>query len=225
MTYSSVSTAWGAAEPHKVLRNTYGLLALSMIPTMAGTWVGLSTSLGATLFGGWMGAILSMLGMFALIFGIERNKNSGVGIALLGVLTFLMGIMLSGTVAHTLRFQNGSEILMLAFGMTASVLAGMAFLSTVIKRSLNGLGSALFIGLIILLVASLANMFIQSSALSLTLAAIGAGIFSLYILVDLKNVRDGYETNYISATLGLYLSIFNLFTSLLRLLTAFSGED
>lgn len=224
MSYSATTTTWSTA-PNKVLRNTYALLALSMVPTAAGAILGLSTQLGAALFSGWMGALLSLAVMFGLIFGIQANKNSGVGVVLLGILTFVMGVMLSGTLSYTMRFANGTAILVQALSMTGIVLAGMAVLSSVVKRSLSGLASTLFIGVLLLLGVGIVNLFVQSSALGLTLSAASAGIFSLYILVDLKAVRDGYETSYISAALSVYLDLFNLFTSLLKILTALTGED
>lgn len=225
MSFATSATYSSAPAPHTVLRNTYGLLALTTIPTVAGALMGISTPLGAALFGGWMGALLSLAVMIGLIFGIQKTRNSGMGVALLLVLTFVMGVMLSGTLGHTLSFSNGPELVVSAFSMTGVVLVGMAILSTVIKRNLSGLSSALFIGLLLLIGAGIVNIFVQSSALALTLSAVGAGIFSLYILVDLKDVRDGRETNYVMATLNLYLDVFNLFAHLLRLSGMLLGED
>jgi modulator of FtsH protease len=101
----------------------------------------------------------------------------------------------------------------------------MATLSSVIKRDLSSMGKFLFIGAILLLVAGIANVFLQSSALMITLAVLAIGIFSAFILYDLKRVQDGYETNYISATLGVYLSLYNVFQSLLMLLGIGGGRD
>ena len=132
--------------------------------------------------------------------------------------------MLSRLVANVLGFSNGASLIMTAFGGTAAIFFGMASLSAVIKRDLSSMGKFLFVGMILLLVAGIANVFIQSSALMITLSVLAIGIFSAFILHDLKRVQDGEETNYISATLGVYLSLFNVFQSLLALLGIFGGE-
>jgi len=114
---------------------------------------------------------------------------------------------------------------MTAFSGTGLIFFGMATLSTVIKRDLSAMGKWLFIGAIMLMVAGIANIFLQSSALMVTLSVVAIGIFSAFILHDLKRVQDGVETNYITATLGVYLSIYNVFQSLLALLGIFGGRD
>jgi modulator of FtsH protease len=158
------------------------------------------------------------------MFAIEKTKNSAAGVPVLLAFTFFMGLMLSRLVANVLGFSNGASLIMTAFGGTAAIFFGMASLSSVIKRDLGSMGKFLFIGMIMLLVAGIANVFIQSSALMITLSVLAIGIFSAFILHDLKRVQDGEETNYISATLGVYLSIFNIFQSLLALLGIFGGE-
>jgi modulator of FtsH protease len=132
--------------------------------------------------------------------------------------TFFMGLMLSRLVGSVLGLANGAGLIMTAFAGTGVIFLGMATLSTVIKRDLGNMGKFLFIGMIMLLVAGIANVFIQSGALMITLSVLAIGIFSAFILYDLKRVRDGEETNYITATLGVYLSLFNVFQSLLTLL-------
>ena len=112
-----------------------------------------------------------------------------------------------------------------AFASTGAVFLGMAALSTVIKRDLSNMGKFLFVGALIVLVAGIANVFIQSGALMITLSVLVAGIFSAFILYDLKRVRDGYETNYISATLSVYLSIYNVFQALLSLFGIGSSSE
>jgi modulator of FtsH protease len=216
----------GALSPerNRVLRNTYWLLAATMVPTVAGAWFGMSLNL-APLFSGFMGALAFLAIAFVFIFAIQKTRNSGLGVALLLGFTFFMGVLLSGLLGKVLGFKNGAELVALAFGATSAVFFGMAGLATVIKRDLQPLGKMLFVGVILLIVAGLANIFLQSPALMVTLSVIAAGIFSLYLLVDLKAVRDGHETNYVSATLGLYLSLFNLFQNLLSLLGIFGGED
>ena len=135
-----------------------------------------------------------------------------------------MGLMLSRLVGAVLGLANGGSLIMMAFAGTGAIFFGMASLSAVIKRDLSSMGKFLFIGAIMLLVAGIANVFLQSSALMITLAVLAIGIFSAFILYDLKRVQDGEETNYITATLGVYLSIYNVFSSLLALLGIFGGE-
>ena len=221
------STNDGAAvisqERNRVLRNTYWLLALSMIPTVAGAWLGVVSGFGRAMTPG-LSMIVFLGGAFGFIFAIERFKNSAAGVPVLLGFTLFMGLMLSRLLGVVLGLANGGQLIMLAFGGTGAVFFGMAFASTVVKRDLSNLGKWLFIGAVMLLVAGIANFFIQSSALMLTLVVLAIGIFSLFILHDLKRVRDGEETNYISATLGVYISVYNVFQSLLVLLGAFGGS-
>jgi modulator of FtsH protease len=135
-----------------------------------------------------------------------------------------MGLMLSRLIGAVLGLQNGAGLIMTAFAGTGLIFLGMATLSSVIKRDLSSMGKFLFIGAIMLLVAGIANIFLQSSALFITIAVLAIGIFTAFILYDLKRVKDGEETNYISATVGVYLSLFNVFQSLLALLGFASKE-
>jgi len=212
-----------AQQRNRVLRNTYWLLALSMIPTVAGAWLGVVSGFGRAMTPG-LSMIVFLAGAFGFIFAIERFKNSAAGVPVLLGFTFFMGLMLSRLVGAVLGLANGGQLIMLAFGGTGAVFFGMAFASTVVKRDLSNLGKWLFIGAVMVLVAGIANFFIQSSALMLTLVVLAIGIFSLFILHDLKRVRDGDETNYISATLGVYISVYNVFQSLLVLLGVFGGS-
>ncbi len=212
-----------AAQRNRVLRNTYWLLALSMVPTVLGAWVGVQTGM---LRGMGMGLsmILFLGGAFGFMFAIEKFKNSAAGVPILLGFTFFMGLMLSRLVGAVLGLNNGASLIMTAFAGTGAVFLGMASLSTVIKRDLSQMGKFMFIGVILLLVAGLANLFIQSSALMITLSVLAIGIFSFFILHDLKRVQDGEETNYITATLGVYLSLYNVFSNLLALLGIFGGD-
>jgi modulator of FtsH protease len=218
----------GGATPvqqrNKVLRNTYWLLALSMVPTVLGAWIGVSTGLARAMSPG-IGLVVFLGGAFAFMFAIEKYKNSAAGVPLLLAFTFFMGIMLSRLVGSVLGLANGASLVMMAFAGTGAIFLGMAMLSSVIKRDLSSMGKFLFIGAILLLVAGIANFFIQSSALMITLAVLAIGIFSAFILYDLKRVQDGQETNYITATLGVYLSVYNVFQSLLLLLGIGGGRD
>ena len=210
-------------QRNRVLRNTYWLLALSMVPTVLGAWLGVSTGLMRRMGAG-MSAIVFLAGAFGFIFAIEKLKNSAAGVPVLLAFTFFMGLMLSRLVGSVLGLANGAGLIMTAFTGTGLIFLGMATLSSVIKRDLSAMGKWLFIGAIMLLVAGLANIFLQSSALMITLSVLVTGIFSAFILYDLKRVRDGYETNYISATLGVYLSLYNVFQSLLAIL-GFAGSS
>ena len=221
--YEPSAAISSASQRNRVLRNTYWLLALSMVPTVLGAWVGVVTGITSGLTG-FMGLMVFFGGAFGFMFAIEKTKNSSAGVPVLLAFTFFMGLMLSRLVANVLGFSNGASLIMTAFGGTAAIFFGMASLSSVIKRDLSSMGKFLFIGMIMLLVAGVANVFIQSSVLMVTLSVLAIGIFSAFILHDLKRIQDGEETNYIAATLGVYLSIFNVFQSLLTLLGIFGGE-
>ena len=211
-------------QRNRVLRNTYWLLALSMVPTVLGAWIGVSTGLANALSPG-ISLVVFLAGAFGFMFAIEKTKNSAAGVPMLLAFTFFMGLMLSRLVGTVLGLANGASLVMTAFAGTGAIFLGMAALSTVIKRDLSAMGKWLFVGAIMLLVAGIANFFIQSSALMMTLSVAAIGIFSAFILHDLKRVQDGLETNYISATLGVYLSIYNVFQSLLALLGIAGGRD
>ena len=212
------------AERNRVLRNTYWLLALSMVPTVLGAWIGVATGLARAMSPG-IGLVVFLVGAFGFMVAIERNKNTAAGVPLLLAFTFFMGVMLSRLVGSVLGLANGAGLIMTAFAGTGAIFLGMATLSSVIKRDLSSMGKFLFIGVIMLLVAGIANFFIQSSALMITLSVLAIGIFSAFILYDLKRVQDGHETNYVTATLGVYLSLYNVFQSLLALLGLAGGRD
>lgn len=212
-----------AGERNRVLRNTYWLLALSMVPTVLGAWIGITTGITRVLSPG-MSLVVFLVGAYGLMAVIQKTKDSAAGVfALLGF-TFFMGLMLSRLLGAVLGLANGASLIMVAFAGTGAVFLGMAALSTVIKRDLSALGKWLFIGAVMLIVAMIANFFIKSGPLMLTLMVLSIGIFSAFILVDLKRVRDGDESNYVIATLSVYLSIYNVFQSLLALLSIFGGS-
>jgi len=221
--YGRFGTAVDTQARNKVLRNTYWLLALSMLPTVLGAWIGVATGITASLTGG-LGLIVFLGGAFGFMFAIEKTKNSAAGVPVLLAFTFFMGLMLSRLLAMVLGFKNGSDLIMTAFGGTAGVFFIMANLSTVIKRDLEGLGKWLFMGAIVLMIGGIINVFVGSPVGMAVLSVMAIGIFSAFLLVDLKRIVDGGETNYISATLGLYLSLFNIFQSLLALLGLFGGD-
>jgi modulator of FtsH protease len=211
------------AERQRVLRNTYWLLALSLLPTVLGAWVGVSTGITRSLTGG-LGLIVFMGGAFAFMFAIEKTKNSATGVPVLLGFTFFMGLMLSRLIALVLGFSNGAQLIMTAFGGTAGVFFLMATLATIIKRDLSGMAKWLFVGAMALVIGAVINIFVGSSAGMMAISVAAIGIFSAYMLYDLKQIIDGGETNYISAALALYLDLFNVFQSLLALLGIFGGE-
>jgi modulator of FtsH protease len=222
-TYTGAAGTGSLAQRNRVLRNTYWLLAVSMLPTVLGAWVGVATGI-ATLMNPMVSMIVFMAGAFGFMYAIEKTKESATGVGVLLAFTFFMGLMLSRLIAAILGFQNGPSLIMTAFGGTALVFVGMATLASVIKRDLSGMGKFLMVGALIVLVAGILNVFMQSSALMLTLSVLCIGLFSAFMLYDIKRVIDGGETNYIAATLAIYLDIYNVFQSLLSLLGIFGGE-
>lgn len=210
-------------ERNRVLRNTYWLLALSMLPTVLGAWLGVETGLSKVL-SGWVGLVVILAGGFGFIYAIEKTKNSAAGVPVLLGFTFFMGLMISSLIAAVLGFKNGSSLVMTAFGGTAGVFFVMASLASVIKRDLSGMGKWLFVGAIVMMVGGIINVFVGSSVGMMVISMMGIAIFSAYMLYDIKQIVDGGETNYISATLALYLDIINVFQSLLALLGIMGGE-
>jgi modulator of FtsH protease len=211
---------------NRVLRNTYWLLALSMVPTIAGAWVGLTTGFGvhvAGVRGSSMPTFLVFIGMMGLIFAIQRYRNSGLGVGLLLGFTFLAGLLLSSMLSYVLAMANGVALVTLAFGGTALTFAAMASIATVSRRDFSSLGKFAFVGLIVILLAGLANIFLQIPALMLTISVVAIVVFSIFLLYDMQRVINGGETNYVSATLAIYLDLFNIFQNLLFLLGIFGG--
>jgi modulator of FtsH protease len=221
--FNYADTGLVTSERNKVLKNTYWLLALTLLPTVLGAWVGITTGLNYALSGG-LGLIVFLAGAFGFIYAIEKTKHSSKGIAVLLAFTFFMGLMLSRMIAMVLGFKNGSELVMTAFGGTAGVFFLMASLATVIKRDLSGMAKWLFVGAIVLMVGSIINIFVGSSVGMMVISMLAIGIFSAYMLFDIKQIIDGGETNYISATLALYMDLFNVFQSMLALLGLMGGE-
>lgn len=219
------SAGYGVSQQqrNKVLRNTYWLLALSLLPTVLGAWTGVATGITASL-SGVVGLVVFLGGALGFSYAIEKTKHSAAGVPVLLAFTFFMGLMLSGLIGRTLGYSNGSELVMTAFAGTAGVFFVMASLATVIKRDLSGMGKWLFVGAMVLLVGIVVNMFVGSTAGMMAISVAGIGIFSAFMLYDLKRIMDGGETNYISATLALYLDLFNVFQFLLSLLGIMGGE-
>jgi modulator of FtsH protease len=215
--------AASAGQRNRVLRNTYWLLALSMVPTVLGAWLGVATGVTSALSPG-IGLVAFLAGAFGFMFAIERTKNSAAGVPVLLAFTFFMGLMLSRLIAYMLGYANGAALIMTAFAGTGGIFLGMATLSSLIKRDLSSMGKFLFIGAVMLLIAGILNIFLQSSALFITIAVLMIGVFSAFIVYDLKRVKDGLETNYISATLNIYLDLYNIFQALLSILGIAGGS-
>ncbi|OFS88414.1 hypothetical protein HMPREF3144_02270 [Oligella sp. HMSC05A10] len=214
--YRQQSTA-GAVVRNRVLRNTYMLLAISMIPTVFGAWLALQLGLNQLLSPG-MSTIVFFAGAFGLMFLVERNRNSAAGVGFLLLFTFFMGIMLSRMLGFVLSMNDGANLIMLAFGGTAAIFATMATIASTTKRDFSHLHKTLIIGAVVLIVAAIANIFLMIPALTLTISVSAIVIFSAFLLVDIQRIVQGGETNYISATLSVYLSLYNIFVSLLSIL-------
>jgi modulator of FtsH protease len=194
-----------------------------MVPTVLGAWVGVSTGV-LNAMGAGLSMVVFLAGAFGFMFAIEKTKNSATGVYVLLGFTFFMGLMLSRMVGQVLGLRNGASLVMTAFGGTAVIFLTMSMLATTIKRDLSSMGKFLTVGAVILFFAFIVNFFLQSSAMMLTLLVLTLGIFSAFMLYDVKRVIDGGETNYISATLAIYLDVYNVFQSLLALLGIFGGE-
>ena len=208
-----------------VLRNTYWLLALSMLPTVAGAFVGMQFNFAAVFKSApIMAPLLMFAAMLGSLFVVTRLRNSAWGVVALLGFTFIAGVFLTPILSVAAGFRNGGQLVALAGGMTAAIFFAMATIATVTKKDFSFMGKFLMVGLVLLIVASLANLFFQVPALSLTISAIAVLIFSAYILYDVSNIVRGGETNYVMATLGLFLNLYNLFISLLNILLAFTGQ-
>lgn len=224
MATTGVASAPALAR-NRVLRNTYLLLAISMVPTVAGAWLGMQ--LKFALFTGHpaMGFILFLAIAFGFFYGIEKTKNSGMGVALLLAFTFFMGLMLSRMLGVVLGLANGASLIALAFGGTAAIFGAMSMVATTTKRDLSKMGKFLFIGVIMLIVAMFANIFLQIPAMMIALSVLAIAIFSAFMLYDVNRIVTGGETNYITATLAIYLDIYNVFVNLLALLGIAGGSN
>lgn len=216
---STVST-----EQNKVLRNTYMMLSLTMIPTVIGAFIGMAINFSFMAEHPIMSALLMFGAMMGMMFAVSALRNSVWGVVALLGFTFVAGVLLGPILQVALHLKNGAELVGIAAGGTGIIFFSLATIATVTKKDFSFMGKFLFIGLILIVVASLANMFFQIPALSLTISAAAVMIFSAYILYDVSNIVRGGETNYVMATLGLYLNIYNLFINLLQLLMALSGE-
>jgi modulator of FtsH protease len=210
-------------DSSKVLRNTYLLLALTMVPTVIGAMIGMSTA-GLVMQHPIMISLVMLAGVIGLQFAIAANRNNGLGVALLLLMTGLLGWWLGPILTVALSLKNGPALVGYAAAGTGLVMAVMATIATTTKRDFSFMGKFLFVGMIVLLIAMLANMFLQIPALALTISSAVIVVFSLFLLHDLSRIVTGGETNYVMATTGVYMSLFNIFANLLSLLMALTGE-
>lgn len=214
-----------STDTNRVLRNTYALLGLSMIPTAIGAMLGMQFAMPLLMS---LGPIMTLVLYFAIAWGlmyaIQKNRNSGLGVALLLGFTFFMGMMLAPILTVALQFRNGGQLIAMAAGGTGAIFFTLAGIAATSKRDFSNMGKFLMVGLVVMLLAVIANAFMQIPALSLAISAAMVLLFSGFILYDINNIVRGGETSYVSATLAVYLDIYNLFTSLLHLLMSFAGE-
>lgn len=213
-----------AGQQNRVLRNTYAMLALTMVPTILGALLGVQLNFSFLAGSPFIGFLLMIGIMFGFMWGIQRTKDSSLGVFVLLGFTFFMGLMLGPILQIALGFKNGGTMIALAAGGTGAIFMTLAGVASNTARDFSNLGKFLFGGLILMILAGVANMFFQIPALSLALSAMGVAIFSAYVLYDINNIVKGGETNYISATLNVYLDIYNIFLNLLNLIMAFTGE-
>jgi len=222
--FNASQTVLDPSIRNSVLRNTYLMLSLTMIPTVIGAFMGLSTNFSFLAESPIVGSLVMLAAMIGLMFAVSATRNSIWGVILLFVFTFVAGWWLGPLLQFALNFSNGSQLIGMAAAGTGVIFFTLASIATVTKKDFGFLRNFLLVGLVLIILASLANLFFAIPAVSLAVSAAAVLIFSGFILFDVSRIVNGGETNYVMATLGIYLSIYNLFISLLQLLLAFSGE-
>lgn len=210
-------------QQQKVLRNTYLLLALTMVPTVIGAFVGMATA-GIVYQHPILTSLVVLGAMIGMQYAIAANRNSGLGVVLLLTLTFILGWWLGPTLNIALSLRNGPELIGFAAAGTGGILLAMSAIATTTKRDFSFMGKFLFVGMMVLLLVAVANMFLQIPALALTISALAIVVFSLFLLHDVSRIVNGGETNYIMAATGVYISLWAIFANLLHLLMALAGE-
>lgn len=207
-----------ASNTNSVLRNTYWLLSLTLLFSLVTAAVGMKTGIVVPWF-------VSLIVSLGLLFGVHKTADSATGIGLVFAFTGWMGFTLAPILNFTLALPQGGSILMQTVALTGSVFLGLSAYAVTTRKDFSFMSGFLFAGLIILIAGGLLNLVVESSVLQLTLAGAGALIFSALILLDTSRIVNGGETNYIRATVALYLDIYNLFIYLLQLIMAFTGND
>jgi modulator of FtsH protease len=220
--YGTQSGALSDAQ-NKVLRNTYMLLALTMVPTVIGAMVGMATG-GIIMQHPILSSLLMLGALFGFQYGIARNRNSGLGVVLLLAMTFMLGWWLGPILNYALSFRNGPQLIGIAAVGTGGILLAMSTIATVTKRDFSFMGKFLFVGMIVVLLAAVANLFLGIPALALAISAAAVLVFSLFLLYDVSRIVNGGETNYIMAATGVYISLWAIFAHLLNLLMALAGN-
>jgi modulator of FtsH protease len=213
-----------ALRQQKTLRNTYLLLALTLIPTAFGAFIGMNLNFGILRANPIVGSLVILAGVYGMFFAIEKNRDNGLGVVLLLALTLFLGVILGPLLQLAAGMRNGGQLVAMAAGGTAVVFATMAAIGTTTKRNLSAMGNFLVVGVIVVMLAVVANIFFQSPVVHLTISAVFVLLCSMLILWQINQIVQGGETNYVSATLTLYMSIYNLFSSLLHILMALTGQ-
>ncbi len=218
--YATTQASTTGLATNKLIRNTYTLLSMTLLFSALTATLSVFMQVG---FGVSLGC--SLVGLGLLWFVLPRTANSAAGIGVVFLFTGLMGFGLGPTIGHYLAFPGGTQLVMTALGGTGVIFLGLSGYALTTRRDFSFMGGFLFVGLLVILGASLGNLFFAIPALSLAISAVVIMLFSGFILYDTGRMVNGGETNYIHATVGLYISILNIFTSLLHLLGAFGGDD
>ena len=208
-----------ALSTNKVLKNTYMLLGMTLLFSAATAGISMAVGLGQG------AALILMLVGFGLLFVVNRTADSSKGLIAIFAFTGVMGASIGPMLNYYLAMPNGPSLVMQALGGTAVVFFGLSAYALTTRKDFSYMGGFLMVGLLVAVVAMIANIFLNIPALSLTISAAIVMIMSGLILFDTSRIINGGETNYIRATVSLYLDIYNLFIHLLHLLTAFSGDD
>ncbi|WP_205743033.1 Bax inhibitor-1/YccA family protein [Halioglobus maricola] len=204
---------------NKVLKNTYMLLGMTL--AFSAVTAGISMAMGLS---HGMGLILSLVG-FGLLFVVHKMADTAKGLPAIFAFTGVMGASIGPMLNYYMAMPGGPALVMQALGGTAVVFFGLSAYALTTRKDFSYMGGFLMVGLLVAVVASIANIFLGIPALSLTVSAAIVMIMSGLILFDTSRIINGGETNYIRATVSLYLNIYNLFIHMLHLLTAFGGDD
>jgi modulator of FtsH protease len=217
---TSVNYSQSAAlASNKVIRNTYTLLSMTLL------FSGLTAAVSMTLNLPHPGLLLTLAGYFGLLFLTAKFRDSAMGIAFVFALTGFMGYTLGPILNSYLALPNGGQIVMNAMGGTGAIFLGLSGYALTSRKNFSFMGGFLMVGILVAFMAGLGAIFFEMAALSLAVSAMFVLLMSGLILYETSNIIHGGETNYIMATVTLYVSIFNLFTSLLHLLGFMSGDD
>jgi modulator of FtsH protease len=208
-----------AIEVNKVLRNTYALLALTLLFSAFTAGISMAFNLPHP------GLIITMVGYFGLLFLTQYLRNSAWGLASIFALTGFMGLTLGPIISTYLSLPNGGQIVTNALGGTAITFLGLSGYALTTRKDFSFIGNFLFVGILVAFLAGLASIFLEMPALSLAVSAMFVLLMSGLILYQTSSIIHGGETNYIMATVTLYVSIYNLFTSLLHIFGVMGSDE